>query len=174
MTPFHPYNLNRPSLEQKLVACRPAPSLDHLRATGLSLLAFHLVSWFLSSAALQEVRLTCAVLAHAQDPSGGVRISHNFKLTHFSAGEAPRDMPQTPADVETFALRCLPWQLMGSGSSVVLRENPWVQQALQVATAESYSAIAFEAALYGLALELDSAFASLNVVHDVGLTSTGH
>jgi hypothetical protein len=79
-----------------------------------------------------------------------------------------REFPKGTDAVEGYAFERLPWSMLANGTCTVQRTDALVVKVLSLDTND---AIGIEAALYHLALHIDSAFKFPCVVHDLGLAN---
>lgn len=150
-------------LQAQLEANAEGPG--HNRPLALMLFAYDVVTWFEQNPALSEVRATCVVKPLVCDNGTDVRVYHHLKIT----GDAPaKGLPGTQDDVDTFAMTRLPWKLMSTGSMLFTRKSPLIAAALNCAADDMSS---LRVALFAIADEMDLAFESHSVIHDMGLAS---
>jgi hypothetical protein len=167
---FPRFFLSEPGFASRLEACLASQD-DSQRTAGFLLFAYDVCTWFDENPTLQSVQLSCMARAEMCDSGYEVRMRHHIKLSCIQDGaqsSGSREFPKGTDAVEGYAFERLPWSMLANGTCTIQRTDALVVKALSLDTND---AIGVEAALYHLALRIDSAFKSPGVIHDLGLTN---
>lgn len=165
---FPRFFLREPGLHQQLAACIKSND-QFLRPNGLMLFAYDVLCWFDENPGLSNVRLTCVARAEVLEPGFNVRHRHHFKLTGIAKEPLVSkgvSFPEDQAAMDNYASDRLPWQLIADGTCDIQRSHPALAQLL---ASEEDDALAVDAGLYRLALDISEQFQVPWVSHSLGL-----
>lgn len=137
------------------------------RAQGFLRLAADLLRWFEKHPGLQSVKVVSVVTPEVnREHNVDIRLRHHFVISTIGADIGL----STPEATEDYVLEAIPYHTLGSGIFELKRDNAWVSQYLGLDDSQE---TAYLAILNEMVADLDNQFGTVQVYHDLGLSSAG-